>query len=89
MEQPDLSLMHFLAKAMEPSGWMMWPVLAQSHPWTNVSSVDGASTIVGIMKMQESCAKVGMCVCTKMCVLCIMCDYVAFVHCMCTMNACA
>ena len=36
----------------------MWPVMAQSHPWTNVPSVDGAPTTVGIMKMQEWCVKV-------------------------------
>ena len=45
--------MQSLAKAQEPSGWIMWPVLAQSHPWTNVPSMDGASTTVGIVKMQE------------------------------------
>ena len=48
-----------LAKAVEPSGWMMWPVMAQSHPWTDVPSVDGASTTVGMVKMQEWCATVG------------------------------
>ena len=58
MEQPDLSTMQCLAKALELSGWIMWPVLVQSHLLTNVPSVDGASTTVGIIKMQESCAKV-------------------------------
>ena len=47
----------------------MWAVLAQSHPWTNVTSMDGAFTTVGIVKMQEWCAEVS-CVCTEnMCVL--------------------
>ena len=50
--------MQSLAKAQEPSGWMMWPVLEQSHPCTNVPSMDGATTTVGITKMQEWCAKV-------------------------------
>ena len=43
----------------------MWPVLAQSHPWTNVPSVDGASTTVHILKMQEWCAKVRSYVCVR------------------------
>ena len=51
--------MQSLAKAMEPSGWMMCSVLAQSHPWTNVPSMDGASITVGIMKMREWCVEVG------------------------------
>ena len=51
--------MQSLAKAVEPSGWMMWPVLAQSHSWTIVPSLDGATTTVGMQKMQEWCAKVG------------------------------
>eukprot|EP00731_Ephydatia_muelleri_P006318 Em0003g566a len=58
MEQQDLSTMQCLAKALELSGWIMWPVLVQSHLLTNVSSVVGASTTVGIIKMQESCAKI-------------------------------
>ena len=45
--------MQSLAKAMEPSGWMMWPVLAQRHSWTGVPSMDGASTAVFMVKMQE------------------------------------
>ena len=48
-----------LVKAQEPSGWMMWPVLVQRHHWADASSVDGASTTVGMVKMQEWCAKVG------------------------------
>ena len=51
--------MQSLVKAQERSGWMMWSVLAQSHPWTDVPSVDGASTTVGMVKMQELCATVG------------------------------
>ena len=51
--------MQSLAKAQEPSGWMMWPVMVQSRPWTDVPSVDGAPTTVDIVKMQEWCAKVG------------------------------
>ena len=50
--------MQSLVKAQEPSGWMMWPVMVQSHPWTDVPSVDGASTTVDMVKMQEWCAKV-------------------------------
>ena len=51
----------------------MWPVMAQSHPWTNVPSVDGAPTTVGIIKMQESCAKVGRCMHAngRVCVACV------------------
>ena len=51
----------------------MWPVMAQSHPWTNVPSVDGAPTTVGIIKMQESCAKVGRCIHAdgRVCVVCV------------------
>ena len=51
--------MQSLAKGQEPSGWIMCSVLAQSHPWTNVPSMDGASITVCIMKMQEWCAEVG------------------------------
>ena len=51
--------MQSLAKAQEPSGWMMWPVMVQSHPWTDVPSGDGASTTVGMVKMLEWCATVG------------------------------
>ena len=58
MEQSELPLMQSLAKAQEPSGWIMWLVLVQSHPWTDVPSMDGASTTVDIVKMQEWCAKV-------------------------------
>ena len=32
--------------------------MAQSHHWTNVPSMDGASVTVGMVKMQEWCAKV-------------------------------
>ena len=53
-----------LVKAQEPSGWTMWPVQAQSHPWIDASSVDGASKTVGIVKMQEWCARVN-----RLCVL--------------------
>ena len=53
MEQSELPPMQSLPKAQEPSGWMMWPVMVQSHPWTDVPSVDGASTTVDIVKMQE------------------------------------
>ena len=61
--------MQSLVKAQEPSGWMMWPVLAQSHPWTDVPSVDGASTTVCMVKMQEWCAMVGRIAC--MCLVCV------------------
>ena len=50
--------MQSLGKAMEPSGWMMWLVMAQSHSWTGVYLMDGESTTVDIVKMQEWCAKV-------------------------------
>ena len=50
--------MQSLAEAMEPYGWMMWHALAQSHHWIYVSSVDGASTTVVMVKMQEWCVKV-------------------------------
>ena len=66
VEQFEPPPMQSLVKALEPSGWIMWPVLAQSHPWTDVPSVDGASTTVCIVKMQEWCVKVGWyvyCVC--------------------------
>ena len=58
--------------------------MAQSHPWTNVPSVDGASSTVGIIKMQELCAKVGryihadsrVCVlCVVMCCVCTLCKF--------------
>ena len=58
MEQSELPPMQSLVKAQEPSGWMMWRVLAQSHPWTDAPSVDGTSTTVCMTKMQEWCAKV-------------------------------
>ena len=63
----------------------MWPVMAQSHPWTNVPSVDGASSTVGIIKMQEWCAKVGRCVYVlgmhiNVCPM-YLCYYIAFVQC--------
>ena len=64
MEHSELPLMQSLIKAQEPSGWMMWPVQAQRHHWTDASSVDGASTTVGIVKMQEWCARVN-----RLCVL--------------------
>ena len=59
-----------LAKVQEPSGWMMWPVLAQSHPWTDVTLMDGTtSTAVGIGTMQEWCAEVySRCVYVCVCV---------------------
>ena len=53
VEQSEAPLMQSLAKVMEPSGWMMWPVLDQSLPWTDVLSEDGASTTAIIVKMQE------------------------------------
>ena len=56
MEQSELPPMQSLAKAQEPSGWMMWPVMAQSHSWTGVYLMDGESTTVDIVKMQEWCA---------------------------------
>ena len=59
--------MQSLAKAQEPSGWIMWPVMVQSHPWIDVLLMDGTSTTVCIVKMQEWCAKVGrfiVCACT-------------------------
>ena len=56
--------MQSLAKAVERSGWMMWPVMAQSHSWTGVPSTDGESTIVDIVQMQEWCAKVDYSVCS-------------------------
>ena len=43
---------------------MVWPVLAQSYHWTDAPSMDGASTTVGILEMQEWCAKVGSFVCS-------------------------
>ena len=61
----------------------MCPVLAQSHPWTNVPSVDGASNTVGIFMMQEWCAKVGRCVCCE----CIS-IFLAFVHGVCMSVLC-
>ena len=79
----------------------MWPVMAQSHPWTNVPSVVGASTTVGIMKMQEWCVKVkgSVCmylVCVSMCTVCVhgacvLCvyseySYCVYRECVCTMN---
>ena len=62
--------MQSLAKAQEPSGWMMWPVLVQSHPWTDVPSGDGASTTVGMVKMLEWCAMVGRFI-ACMCLVCV------------------
>ena len=59
MEQSELPPMQSLAKGQEPFGWIMCSVLAQSHPWTDVPSMDGASTTVCIVKMQEWCAEVG------------------------------
>ena len=70
--------MQSLVKAQEPSGWMMWPVMVQSHPWTDVPSVDGAPTTVCIVKMQEWCAKVGrfiVCACTCIAFLYSVCTY--------------
>ena len=50
----------------------MWAVMAQSHPWTNVTSMDGAFTTVGIVKMQEWCAEVELCMYREyVCIICV------------------
>ena len=64
-----------LAKAQEPSGWMMWPVLVQRHSWTGVPSMDGASTTVVMVKMQEWCAKVLIAHKSSIAIICIHCSY--------------
>ena len=70
--------MQSLAKAQEPSGWMMWFVLVQSHPWTDVPSVDGAPTTVDIVKMQEWCAKVLIAHKSSIAIIYIHCSYPCF-----------
>ena len=88
-EQPYLSQMQCLAKARDLSGWIMSSVLAQSHLWTNVPSMDGASMTVGIIKMQEWCAKVGRCV-YMVCMRVIYCICALCVHLCCTnVNVCS
>ena len=89
MEQPDHLARHSLAKARDPSGWIMLPVLAQSHPWIDVPSMDGASTTVRIVKMQEWCAKVGRCesvLAWYTCVLCVICNICSHLCCVCTLH---
>ena len=67
----------------------MWPVMAQSHPWTNVPSVDGASTTVGIIKMQEWCVKVkGSVYMNLVCILMCVNVHCMYTWCMCTVNSC-
>ena len=73
MGPSELPPMQSLARAMEPSGWIMWTALAQSHPWTDVHSMDGAMRTVGIVKMQEWCAK-------KVNKLCVLCVFIQCVH---------
>ena len=58
----------------------MYHVLAQSHPWINAPSMDGASTTVCIVEMQEWHAKVQRC--NMYTVMCL-----SFSVCMCRVNA--
>ena len=89
MEQADHLAMHSLAKAQGSSGWIMLPVLVQSHPWTDVPSMDGASATVCIVKMPEYHAKVGRCesmLAWYTCVLCLICNICSHLCCVCTLH---
>ena len=63
--------MQSLARAQEPSGWIMWHVMVQSHPWMYAHSMDGAFMTVCIVKMQEWFAKVGRC-CVYIVIICVL-----------------